>query len=95
MPLPSVEALGLAGDLELEFAQGGLVGTGFEVVGVSVATFDIALVRVGSDVADSLEEHDSVHEQFANFRDDVLEAVFKKDVNEVRVVVTFVVSVHG
>lgn len=82
-------------NLELEFAQGGLVGAGLEAVGVSVATLDIALVRVGSDVTDALEEHGCVHEQFADFRDGVFEAVFKKDVDEIRVAVTFVVSVHG
>ena len=76
-------------------SPGGLVGTGLEAVGVSVAGLDVALVGIGSDVADALEEHGCVHEQFADFRDGVFEAVFKKDVDEIRVVVTFVVSVHG
>jgi len=80
-------------DGELERAQGGLEGAGFETISVAVA-LDVSLMWSGSDVAFAFEEHGSVHEKFGDLGEGILQAVFEKEVDEGVVGIILSVFVH-
>jgi len=82
-------------NFDIQFAHGGLEAAGLEAVGVSVALFDVALVGFGTDVGDSFEKHGGVHEEFADFRDGVFDAVFEKQVDEIGMLIILIGFVHG
>lgn len=70
------------GDLEAEFAQGSRQTAGFEADGVALALLD-ALVGAGLQVAASLNDHASIHQQFGEAGQAVGEAIFKKEIDAV------------
>lgn len=88
-------ALADLGGFEVELSDGGLKGSGLEAVGVSIAAFDVSFVGIGTDVLDSFEAHGGVHVEFADFRDGIFEAVFKKEVDEIGRLVILTMFVHG
>ena len=82
-------------NFDIQSAHGGLEGAGLETVAVSVALFDLALVGFGTDVGDSFEKHGCVHEEFADLRDGIFDAVFEKQVDEIGMLIILNGFVHG
>lgn len=82
------------GDGELEGAEGGLVGSGFEAVGIAVA-FGVTLVGGGTDVVFAFEEHGGVHEDLGDGYKSLAEAFGEKGVDELVVECSVILVVHG
>ena len=79
---------------KLEGADGGLEGPWFESIGVTIA-LDAALVRSGTDVIFTLDEHGGVHEELGDVCESVAEAFGEKNLEELVLEGSFGLFVHG
>ena len=84
------------GDSEVEVAKCGVETTGLEAVGVAVA-LGAALMGSNAEVLLAFDEHGCVHEGLRDGNEAVVEAVGKKDVDELitEVILFLVLFVHG
>ena len=69
-------------DGKLQGSDAGLKMTGLEAVGVAIALGSSALIRDGSEVLFTFEEHGGIHEDFGDSGEGVLKAVFEKEIDE-------------
>lgn len=82
------------GDGQLEGTDGRLEGSWFETVGVAIA-LDAALVRTGTDVTFTLDEHGSVHEELGDVCETIAEAIGEKSLEELVLKGIVGMFVHG